>query len=349
MDYRKERNFIVAYDGDKCRGKWDMLKNEYIGIKGGVVKSKPTAFLYNSIFHADNNNVLVSALRLVYNQNCTWRQYNETKAKRLEEVLSLNLYIQDSYDTWNALENDHTKLTKECVKYIIDNFRGIYSSGAIESFKFYKRYSDIMAGNPEQQGWICEVFKCVNNNVPEDFTKGMIKRGIHEKVFVTYRGSSYATVINNWYKMITELNDKLEVKPNVITNYLILTWVYDEYNKAHYDEALEKNNNKPFLYFETAKYIAYPMTTRKQFHDEASAQHNCVESMYMKYVHDGITHVVVVRNKSQKDKSLITCEVKPNSHRIYQYLYACNQSVKDAEMLEFKRLYQEHLLSSLNK
>ena len=347
MDYRKERNFIVAYDGDKCRGKWNILTNEYVGIKGAVVKSKPTAFTPSSI-RTGATTPMLAILRIVGNQSGTWYPFTPDHGKRLEEIASVGLIVRDDYYTWRNLTTDKIALTKDCVKYLTDNFGGIYSHQSIDNYRIYKDHRSFLSKLTEKVDWATDVINEIRDDVEKEFVHGMIVRGIHEKVFQSKTSSSYAHLITSWYDMIQKLGDKLEVKHNILTNYTILEWVYAEYKNAHYDEELRKNNDKPFLYFENEEFIVRPLICRKDFHDEAEAQGNCVERMYMDYVYNNRTHVVVVRKKSNPNESFITCEVNLDG-RINQYLYAYNRYVHGGSEYAFKLLYQEHLTSSLKE
>ena len=347
MDYRKERNFIVAYDGDKCRGKWNILTNEYVGIKGAVVKSKPTAFAPNAIL-TGHLTPMLAILRTVHSQCGTYYPFTPEHGKRLEEIASVGLTIRDDYYTWRWMTTDKIALTKECVSYLTDNFGGVYSRQNMENYRIYKDHKGFLSKLTEQKAWASDVIGEVRSDVPNEFVHGMIIRGIHEKVFHSHRANSFAHIITSWYDMIQKLGDKLEVKHNILTNYTILEWLYNEYKNAHYDEELRKNNDKPFLYFENEEYIVRPLLSRQEFHDEAEAQHNCVERMYMDYVYNNQTYVVTVRRKSNPTESFITCEVN-HSGRINQYLYGSNRYVHGGSEYAFKLLYQEHLASSLTK
>lgn len=89
-------------------------------------------------------------------------------------------------------------------------------------------------------------------------------------------------------------------------------------------------------------------TSSAQFADEARQQDNCVEWMYLPKVRDRKTHVVFIRHDDNPTKSYITCEVTNNGY-INQFYLRGNDSVTKEEDIEFKRLYQEHLLANWNE
>ena len=81
MDYRKENHFIVAYENEQMRGKWDILTNEYIGIRGGVLKGKSPAF--NS-FEVRNMNETLKAVYDFAMQADHWHPFTLDRGKKLE-------------------------------------------------------------------------------------------------------------------------------------------------------------------------------------------------------------------------------------------------------------------------
>lgn len=348
MEYRKEQSFIVAYDDDNnMRGKWNILTNEYIGVRGNPIKSTPVAFkLGNEIMP----NYIENALRLLNNYNSRYYHFTEKKGQRLEQLISLQLVVDEGYSAWNFLETDTTKLTKDLVNFLVENCEGIYNEQNIKHYNFYKKHLGFINKCGEHKDWAIAVYQGLEDNkkIPNDFIEGMIIRAIHEKVFTTYAYYAFSDVIVKWYDMIQELGDTLEVKHNILTNYVILKYLYDEYRVAHYDEKLKEKNDLNWLYYENSNYIVRPLISRKDFHLEAEAQHNCVERMYMERVFSGLTHVVVVRKKANPDKSYITCEVT-NDGQIWQYLYRNNNWVDRRDDLEFREEYLAHIQSSLKE
>ena len=49
MEFRKERNFIVAYDGVIKMGAWDISNGSFIGKSGKPVKNVPSCFTYRNL------------------------------------------------------------------------------------------------------------------------------------------------------------------------------------------------------------------------------------------------------------------------------------------------------------
>jgi len=346
MEYRKENHFIVAYKDGQCRGKWDILTNQYIGIKGGVLKSKPASFS-SQLIEGDMNLSLRSAFYFIGYAD-RWNPFTLEHGKRIEEVLSVGLKLGCDWQLWREFISNQPKLTKDFVAYINTNYDGVYSCRSIHDYNIYKNYRDTIDKCGDNKQWATEAIARVDSEVPVEFVKGMILRAVHEKVFMTEYSSDFGNIINRWYNYITFIGDKLEVKHNILTNYAILKWIYEEYKNAHCEENLKKYNDKNWLYFEDDNYIVTPLLNRADFHKEAEAQGNCVERLYMEKVALGETHVVVVRKKNNPNASYITCEVN-NRGQIVQYLLKYNRYPTNELDIDFKVAYATHLKSSLKE
>ena len=345
MEYRKENHFIVAYEDGKLKGKWDIVNNLYIGVKGGVLKQKPTSFKYENI--RDMNAPLRSAYQFIGLAD-HWNPYTTRHGQRLEELISVGLSIQNDWTLWREFLDDTNKFNKEYVQFINDNYNGEYCRACISGFRIYKHYTNLINKCSDNREWIIDVIRNISDTIPADFVEGMIFRAIHEKVFAGKRSYDFAQLLNNWYEYITYMGDKLEVKHNILTNYAILKWLYTEYKNAHYNDALVQYNDKPWLYFENEEYIVFPLLSKEAFHKEATIQQNCVERMYMDTVASGRTHVVAVRKKTDIDTPYITCEVD-NYGRIIQYLLRFNNRPYQQADIDFKMKYAAHLISSLKE
>lgn len=347
MEYRKEQTYIVAYEGENCKGKWNILTNEFIGVRGNPIKSIPSAFNINTREVPEH---IYGALRFAYEfKNSYYRQFTPKIGQRLEQIISLQLTLDWEHTSYHFLDSDTTRLTKDAVQFLRNNYNGVYSDYNISQYKFYKAHASLIDKCGDNLDWAINILQRVDTTtVPKDFCEGMIIRAINEKVFTCKDAYDMFSIITNWYNMTKELGDKLEVKHNILTNYAILKYIYTEYHKKHYNELLKKYNDLDWLYYENEKYIVRPLITRDDFHAEAEAQHNCVERLYMERVVNGQTHVVVVRKKNNPNKSYITCEVDNNKH-ICQYLGFSNHQVTNEQDLDFRTEYYIHLHSSLSE
>lgn len=352
MEFKKERNFINAYEGTIKLGGWNISTGEFIGKSGKPVKSTPACFTYNNLqyFRTD---ILTGAIRMFRehwgaNDHRWYGDYTPARANRLEQMISVGIYPARTDD----LDTKIT-LSKDLVAWIKENCDGVYMNNRVLRYVTVQQYYSQLPDNPPE--WVQDVIpSLVENEIPSTFFIPAIRRAINENIgFVlgndNYRRNNVITsILTDYYRYSMAMWGKVELKPNILTDVCKIRKLYKDYENAHYDELLKANNDKPWLYFENHLLVARPLLTKAEFHAEASAQHNCVESMYMERVRDGITHVVTIRYKNLPNQCYITCEVNNQGH-IVQYLTACNNYVTDRGGKEFRDQYQAHLHSSLKK
>ena len=155
MNYRKERTFMVAYDREgKIRGKWDILNNIYIGIKGNPVKTVPDAFKLNNVGLPEYLHRALEIIREYRNY-----AYSSNKLNRLEQLISLQINVECSYSTWMFMESDTTNLTKEVVEYIRTSCNNCYSQNNIIQYNIYKEYKSFLDKCGDQKDWARDAIK----------------------------------------------------------------------------------------------------------------------------------------------------------------------------------------------
>ena len=346
MEFRKERNFIVAYDAEVMQGKWNISTGEYIGKSGKVVVSCPRAFVYNNLPYFSSqteNNRLGGAIRFYREYYENNRNYTEKIGKRLEALLSVGLIPYEYYDLLSTC-----RLTKEVVRYCKEELHGVYRHNAVVDYLSRVKYQSFLEGRPS---WVVETFlRCVDE-IPLDFLKSFLNRAENEHI-EAFWGTRYNNagnvreVLQNYYKKCKEMYGEAKVTPNLLTNYAHINALYKDYSEKHYNEVLARNNDKSFLYFQSNGYEARPMLTREAFHEEGENQHNCVERLYMEKVHNGQTYVVTVRRINAPEKSVITCEVNHNRRIIQYYAFANSKPTEEAQ-IAFRSAYAAHLMENM--
>ena len=347
MEFRKERNFIVAYDMEVMQGKWNISTGEFIGKSGKPVTSCPRAFVYNNLPYtsgATENTRLGGAIRFYrewFGNN--GRRYTEAIGQRLEALLSVGLIPHDCRDLLST-----RRLTKDVVRYCKEQLNGMYNDSQVENYLFRAKYQSFLEGRPS---WVVETFlRCVDE-IPLDFLKSFLNRAENEHIEAFWRNGyspvgNVTEVLQNYYKKCKEMYGEAKVTPNLLTNYAHINALYKDYSEKHYNEVLTRNNDKPFLYFLSNGYEARPLLTREAFHEEGENQHNCVERLYMEKVHDGCTYVVTVRRIGAPEKSVITCEVNHRGQIVQYYAFA-NSTPREEAQIAFRSAYAAHLMDSM--
>lgn len=348
MEYRKERNLICAYnENNELRGKVDLLTNEFYGVHGTKIKSKPACFTYDLIAEAVQDAVTTGLMLFLKNNNKSnfySAPQDIARCQRLEQIISVGLKLHVDSSTWYYLCTGTERLTKDAVQYLKDNNNGYYDRDMLKAYAVTASFKDFLEKiDEEDRQYARTVLARVNQELlPREFLQQMIYYGIHEKIQIHTNTYEFSNLIHDWYNKCTEMEQKVEAKRNVKTSYDMLCWEYKQFKNKKLDEDLKKND-VPFLHFETDEYIVVPLCSRKDFHDEAQAQHNCVESMYMERVANGRTHVVGVRKKNNPTVPFITCEVAKDG-TIVQFLYACNRSPANGDPVwSFYYAYRDHL------
>jgi hypothetical protein len=349
MEYRKERNFIVAYDfNNNCRGKWNILTNEFIGVRGTKVKTSPEA-LRVSRHPGEMPVCIVNAMDFIHCYIHEHEEYPQKLGQKVEELISLELKIPFGFTNTMAkfLLEDTTKLTKDIVTYIQDECYGFYTPENLRKYNLIKLLQPYKEVFGEDFDWAVRVTDLVDKNIPTEFVLKMINYGIHEKLPFAQHVQQFSNMLQTWYNYEMDMYKKSEPKRNILTNFNIIKYLHEEFTNTHYDEMLMKHNNCDWLRFENETLIVVPLVSRMDFKNEADHQQNCVERLYMREVVKGDTHVVGIRKKSDVNTPYITCEVN-NGGRIIQYLGRFNRIPQDASARAFQRQYQEHLTKILS-
>lgn len=343
MNFVKERNLIVVYDGVLKQGSWNITDGTFFGKSGKPVKTVPACFTYKNLPDRYDRRYSEETM-LGYAVRCyrEWLggyyfNYTAARGQRMEQLISVGLLPNNEGDL-----DSTDKLTKDLVTYLKENNRGYFDRATVNNYLAEKKYQDFLNGKPDYIKWI---FKCLINELPYDYLKTMLNRMEHEHVnnfYGNYNNGSLVTLVRRYYEICMQLYGSVEIKPNILSNYAHLLYFEKEYKDAHYNEALNQHNNKEWLYYQNETFIVRPLLTKDAFHEEGERQNNCVERMYMEYVHDGKTHVVTVRRVNDPTKNYITCEVS-NNGRIIQYLTKNNRHPSELDAIEFKRIYQEYL------
>lgn len=352
MKLVKERNFINAYEGGEKLGGWNITTGEFIGKSGKVVKTVPACFTYNRLrrFYQD----LLSGAIYMYREYWTspysyHGPYTSARANRLEQMISVGIYPSSERELDSTIP-----LTKELVNWIKSDCENVYINGRVNQYLLTIQYNTQLPENAPK--WVYDAIPIlVKNNVPATFFIPAIRRAISEGVdFIvrsqdTYRKTNIISeLLIDYYKYSMEMWEEVEVKPNIISMACKIRKLYEEYKDEHFNERLKLYNDKPWLYFENDIFIAKPLLTKREFHDEAVAQNNCVERIYASEVFDGKTHIVSIRYKDNPEKSYITCEVT-NDGKINQFLTYNNEWVSNNDALAFKDMYVAHIQANIEK
>lgn len=346
MEYKKERNFIVAYEDDVMLGKWDIITGNFYGKKNNRVASVPHAFTFDQLSQwgmSHDSGYYAGCVRVYRNQRKYINPYN---GALYEQVISLKLKFDSLYVFQEDASN--ISLTKDVVEYLKQEHNGYFKCSYVRRYLFEKQYKNFLVNLSDSSK---KIFVDLCNTLPFEYLKAMLNRMEKEHV-IEYGDKNYnfsgKQLICNYYNMCIDMYGTVKVEPNIVSNYIQICYLYNRYKEANYNDILKKHNNKKFLYFENNDFIAFPLLSKNDFHKEAEAQHNCVERMYMEKVANNETYITVIRQKNNPKASYITCEVTPDGV-IRQYLLSCNRSPVNTPALQFKADYQNYIYQHLKE
>lgn len=114
----------------------------------------------------------------------------------------------------------------------------------------------------------------------------------------------------DYAKMMDEISDKFDKYPkNFLTTHKIACRNYSRLKKEFEEEKFRSRINKNYECCFGEYIFVYPNSTQ-DIKDEAVQQNNCVAS-YIENVINGTCHILFLRKRNQKYKSLVTIEIDP--------------------------------------
>jgi len=335
MDYRKEKNLLIAFDGEVIKAQYDWNTNICYGVKGNELKGISQAF------HGSTYGCMITSVRWIYNHLS-----GETLSlalDRWERLASVGLYTSD-HDLLTDETYDFPNLKKDFVQHLKNEFNGELTRYSSILYP-YTQMQEYQMLNNLHQVQITEMVKGSQYDMPVEWTiKALLRLQLEDYQYLSGYFMSEWSMLEKYYHMCVKMGQENPViTKNFLTTICKAFHMHDIWQKAHINDNLKRCNDLKELYYENDTYIVFPLITAEQFHEEAQAQANCVERLYMEKVANGHTHVVVIRRKDTPKKSLITCEIT-NNWRINQYYAKYNYAPAEPEM-RFKKELQSYLNS----
>lgn len=360
MEYKKERNFIVAYDDDgKVKGKFDILHGLFYGVKGTVIHNV-SSLIWGTMHDYIRSDDVIKRFIYWFRSNYSYDGY-ETKyytrfANIIECCLSVGLYIgEDNLRYFLGHPEEKPILNKNTIKYCQENLHFCYVHDEIKRYVALSPYKNKIKDWPK---WAKDVFEnlmtsSINYNF--NYCYSLVSRYILEhcdcigEIMTLRKDITLDRLLNmgiDYYNKCMAMYEKVEVPRNIINAMINTTVIYKAHEDEFYNKELCKNNDKDFLYYKNDVLEAKPILTKDGFHDEAEQQHNCVERLYMDMVKKGNTYIVQIRRIDSPNQAYITCEVTHDG-QIEQYLGFGNSRNLDETAMNFRNEYQNHLTQAL--
>ena len=339
MDYRKEKNLLIAFDGEVIKAQYDWNTNICYGVKGNELKGISPAFRHSTYDR------MITSVRWIYGHLSG--QLLTLALDRWERLASVGLYTSD-HDLLTDETYEFPNLKKDFVQYLKNNSNGELTRYH-QTLYHYAQMQEYQMLNDDNQAQINRMVTGDWCSMPVEWAiKALLRLQLEDFQYLCHYYGTAMSVLDDYYDVCTEMGQE---NPVITKNFIVTICkthhIYDNWKKEHMNDNLKQHNDLKELYYENGIYTVYPLTTAEQFHEEATAQDNCVERLYMERVAQGLTHVVVIRRKDSPEKSLVTCEIS-NDWRIIQY-YAKYNRTPAAPELAFKTELQSYLNSLSQK
>ena len=351
--FEKEKNILMIYvDGKEKPYKIDIEKGIVYGIKGNPVKSTPAGMpsAFRSLCQRNNLIKLIYNIHEHYGANYAnlskwvdylifWDKVDSLNSGRVSTScweMTNKMYVEFA----NSHFKDYAKWIKDNNSLSLEKF---YNERGFELWcKKYNVYPD--------EHISVDILKAIMINDSVFDTDEKVRYALyqaHRGVFDFGYSYSYTFTIDKLqeYFAYCEALEKEYEKGDFIKAYVGTRRQYLFRKKELDDKRLFNNQSKhkEALTFSYGNLETIIPLTCEEFHEEAEAQHNCVESMYLEKVIDGETNVVFVRQKNEPNKSYITCEVRGGN--IIQFLLKYNHRVTEDIDNEFRKEFQNYLNS----
>lgn len=339
MEYRKEKNLlIVATEDGTIKGQYDWTTSTYYGVKGTPIKTMPKAF-------GDTiGKEIISSHRWIISH--TTDETLTFALNRWEQLASLGLYAEDTH----YLTDKHYEfpaLKKDFVNYLKTNCQNCFNNTNYKHYELQKQVPEYWHLNEQNKLIINDLVRRSTLEPAMWFTRALLRLQLEDFSYLNNLFGNSESLLWDY----REACQRMEQEPVITKNFLITIahtlHLYQNYKIENLNNLIKRHNDIPELYYENDTYIVRPLLSQEDFHAEATAQHNCVERLYMERVADNRTHVVVVRKKNSPNTSLITCEIS-NDFNIIQYWGVYNSGPQESER-EFKNELANYLSSLSQK
>lgn len=340
MEYRKEKNLlIVASEDGTIKGQYDWTTSTYYGVKGTPIKTMPKAF-------GDTiGKEIINSHRWIISH--TTDETLTFALNRWEQLASLGLYAEDTY----YLTDKHYEfpaLKKDFVNYLKTNCQNRFNNFNYKNYELQKQVPEYERLSVNNKLIVSDILsRSIGLKLAIWYVRALFRLQLEDYEYLNrYTYVPTQNLLQNYLKTCDSMNQEPVITKNFLITICHTLHVYENYRIENIDKLIKQHNDIPELYYENDTYIVRPLLSKEEFHAEATAQHNCVERLYMEPVVDKKTHIVVIRKKNDPDTSLITCEIN-NDFNIIQYLGVYNSRPKASEQ-EFREELSNYL-SSLSR
>jgi hypothetical protein len=355
-NYTKDKNIIIiSIDGMSGNYKFDLATGLFYGVKGNPIKTNPKKRATAEIFYPyrpSNNSQLAYTLYHMF--DC----YQQTSYyPSLVNALGVAEKLDNMKLVNRQLSNVRLEHIAENFKDFVDYLKTRTEEEKAEGNYTYNEFVDYLRIAKAKKRW----GEATLNQFPEDVLNNLIGYDgvmsytaeemqvcayhlVRGKMHEYHRGSIQSLI--EYISMCRGMKKEPQKVNNFMREYCETKKEY-ELRKTEFDNARIADNyrrhTKAFE-FEHGDFIVVLPTCGQDLIDEGRNMHHCVGG-YVNKIVEGSDYIVFIRRKDNPEQCYLTCEVDTEGH-IRQYYLAYDRNIRNAEDIEFKTAFQNHLLTN---
>ena len=341
MEIVKDKNILMISQEAGKAYKIDLSTLTMYGITGRLLKNLPkplqdsdTQYLL-SVSSGIEARLAFAVVQACENSLLFHNRERTIQALSLfERFLAVDLKPNSLLDIYYHIDSfANVKLDGELIAYAIKEHNGKINKDVLTAYNMRAFREKYPLDDSQYQQIMC-IYDCTNSM---EFTEFMA-------VNVLYR---FVEEIDNWrnyackfFQMAKDLEKDWRKEKFMFDAYCRYSVEHRAWQDKEIDRKIMLHYNEK-LAFENDTFMVVIPKTGQEIRQEGRSNRNCVSS-YVNSVADNQTIIVFVRYKNNPEKSFITCEIRPNTLRIVQFLEKFNYS-PCKEALRFKQEYQNYL------
>lgn len=315
---RQLKDFSIDEIIQSCEDKNYAEFLQYLVYKYGTFISNPGTFLSKITENSKYEQLFSAGLKANQLSNNIHYNINEIPKSLIKIAKEKRLYLSNILIKYWSEDID-----AHCLAYSLD-----YVSLSDEDLRIVFTYERNI-GNYGNR-----TYRSVFNYLVNEFNytpKALLLYLDYLKTYEALEHMEYIlSELYDYAKMMREISNKFDKYPrNFLTTHRIAVRNYNRLKEEIDENKFKGRINKHYEYKIGDYIFIYPNCTQ-DIKDEAVQQNNCVAS-YIKDVIEGRCHILFLRKKGQKEKSLVTIEVDPVMDKIVQAKGRFNRDTTDEE------------------
>ena len=249
----------------------------------------------------------------------------------IEELVKINKCVEAARK-YNLTEYTYRIFTTNCEEFLEDKiFRKTFREVTKDKYASFRQA-------------VCELAGTTDTNI------------LYQRYGISFRCYDVTYQINQLVSYYRGLKDKLRLLGmedftirNIEEDYKYISDIYDKNQRETENNYFKKNQTEHNLFFENDCYKILVPLTREELKDIGDNFHNCANGHeWNTYLKNNLRKIVAVVEK-ESNKMVVCCDMNTKNLKIQQYLAPYNCSVDEKSLKDFKREYQDYLVTLIGE